>query len=265
VILPYPQRSGQTEKKLEIIYQTSQRRFQMHKVFIPLFMLLILVLTACGQADSPPEVLEATQAPTQTTEMIVEATPEPTQTPQVVLEPTPTEEPTVEPTTEPTPTVSNIPSEEDLTDKPYIADILQPDPDNSGGDAFKAFTDEDIRQFAVDVWASGIFIILLEPAPFTVFAPVYENEDIPQGTFTSFDQFREAVISHIVPGWYFEEDLIALDGQSLPTLAEGKTIDITVKDGIVYMNDVAMLIQSDIIARNGVIHVIDRFLLPPAE
>jgi uncharacterized surface protein with fasciclin (FAS1) repeats len=70
---------------------------------------------------------------------------------------------------------------------------------------------------------------------------------------------------HIVPGMYLEADLVALDGQSIATLVEGKNINISVEDGIVYLNDVAMVIKADILARNGVIHVIDKFLLPPAE
>lgn len=97
---------------------------------------------------------------------------------------------------------------------------------------------------------------LLDEGPFTVIAPVYEFEDLP---VYSRDQFRKALESHIVRGWYFEEELIAMDGQSIPTLAEGVTIYITGKDGVVYLNDVAMLIQADILARNGVIHVIENF------
>ena len=42
-------------------------------------------------------------------------------------------------------------------------------------------------------------------------------------TFTP-GQFMDALKSHIVPGWYFEEDLVAMDNQSIPTLAEGVKI-----------------------------------------
>jgi len=48
-------------------------------------------------------------------------------------------------------------------------------------------------------------------------------------------------------------------------VVEGKNINITVKEGVVYLNDIAMILKADILARNGVIYVIDKFLLPPAE
>jgi len=106
---------------------------------------------------------------------------------------------------------------------------------------------------------------LLEIGPFTVFAPAYKYEDIPQGTFATPKDFIDALRSHIVPGSYLQADLLSMDGQSIPTILEGKNINITVKDGTVYINDVAMLTQPDILAQNGVVHVIDQFLLPAGE
>jgi len=48
------------------------------------------------------------------------------------------------------------------------------------------------------------------------------------------------------------------------TALEGKQIKITVKDGKVYLNDTVQVIITDIETSNGVIHVIDAVLLPPA-
>ena len=45
---------------------------------------------------------------------------------------------------------------------------------------------------------------------------------------------------------------------------EGAPIAITVKDGKVYLNGSAQVVTPDIAASNGVIHVIDQVLLPPA-
>lgn len=56
-----------------------------------------------------------------------------------------------------------------------------------------------------------------------------------------------------------------MDGQSLTSSVEGKNIAITVKDGVVYLNGSAVILKADILARNGVIHVIDQFLMPPGE
>jgi len=222
-----------------------------NKIIIFLLVFLTLVLSACGQTVSPPEVVEPTQAPTQTAVEVVEPTPEPTQTPEVTLEPTPT------PTAEPEPAESDALSELDLEGTTLIGELLKPDETS-----LKVFTEHDIAQFARELYAGGIFLDLLDEGPFTVFAPVYQFEDLP--VYTP-DKFKEALESHIVRGSYTEEELIAMDGQNIPTLAEGVIIQITVNDGVVYLNDVAMLIQADIAASNGVIHVIDKFLLTPAD
>ncbi len=46
---------------------------------------------------------------------------------------------------------------------------------------------------------------------------------------------------------------------------EGSPIAISVEDGEVYLNDAAQVVKTDIMASNGVIHVIDEVLLPPAN
>jgi uncharacterized surface protein with fasciclin (FAS1) repeats len=223
----------------------------MNKIVIPLFVFLILILAACGPAASPPEVVEPTQTPEVVVEPTAEPTGAPTNTPEpTAIPPTPTEEPAADPTA----TVSSAPAE----GLPDIGDLLwSPDLGIS--------TVENIGQFAQELLMTAWLFEFHEDGPFTVFAPAYKFEDIPASLMASAEQWKEALSSHIVPGVYLEADLIALDGQSITTLVEGKTIDITVKDGIVYLNDIAMIIQADILARNGVIHVIDKFLLPPIE
>ena len=46
---------------------------------------------------------------------------------------------------------------------------------------------------------------------------------------------------------------------------EGSPIAIAVKDGKVYLNETAQVVGTDVMASNGVIHVIDEVLLPPAD
>ena len=58
-------------------------------------------------------------------------------------------------------------------------------------------------------------------------------------------------------------DVVGLDGQSVATV-NGAQIDIAVADGTVSIND-ATVVATDIDASNGVIHVIDTVLLPPAD
>jgi len=55
------------------------------------------------------------------------------------------------------------------------------------------------------------------------------------------------------------EDVVAL--QEAETLL-GENINIRVEEGNVYIND-SMVVITDIVADNGVIHVIDSVLLPP--
>jgi uncharacterized surface protein with fasciclin (FAS1) repeats len=223
-------------------------------------ILVSLLLSACGSAVSTPKVVEVTKSadqptvePTLMPQAPAEPTAEHTQTPEVLLEPTST------PTEESAPAESNAPSDEQLKGRVPINEILTHDEA-----ALKVYTQEDILQFIRELNATMLIAELGKEGPFTVFAPAYKFEDIPQGSL-SVDQFVTAIKSHIVPGWYFEEDLLAMGGQSLPTLAEGVTLQISVKDGVVYLNDVAMLTQTDILGSNGVVHVIDQFLMPAAE
>ena len=51
----------------------------------------------------------------------------------------------------------------------------------------------------------------------------------------------------------------------LRRLGRGLAIAIAVKDGKVYLNDTAQVTATDVMASNGVIHVIDQVILPPAE
>jgi uncharacterized surface protein with fasciclin (FAS1) repeats len=219
----------------------------MHRIRFFLIVGLILVLTACGQAASTPQEADPVLAPTQTPETEVEPSPEPTQTMEVVLEPTTT--PTTEPTPEPTAITSNAPSEEELADKDYITNVLM--------------ADKNLEQFAGELMLGGLFFELDGSYPYTIFAPPFKVEDKPAGL--SEDAFKEALKAHLVPGLYVEADLMAMDGQSLDTLSEGNPINISVKDGVVYLNDVAMVTDPDILARNGIIHKIDKFMLQSTE
>jgi uncharacterized surface protein with fasciclin (FAS1) repeats len=59
-------------------------------------------------------------------------------------------------------------------------------------------------------------------------------------------------------------DVIGLDGQSAGTVLEGAQIAIKVDGGNVILNDNVKVVITDIQTSNGVIHVIDAVLLPPA-
>lgn len=73
---------------------------------------------------------------------------------------------------------------------------------------------------------------------------------------------NQVLLYHVVPGEFFAADVVGLDGQSAPTLLEGETVQIAVTDDGVVLNEIVNVVQTDIDASNGVIHVIDEVLLP---
>jgi uncharacterized surface protein with fasciclin (FAS1) repeats len=103
------------------------------------------------------------------------------------------------------------------------------------------------------------------PGPITVFAPTNAAfEKLPKGTVEGLlkpekaDDLRNILKYHVVPSSYFAKDLT--DGTSLGMINGKATIHV--KDGKTMINDATIL--STIKASNGVIHVIDGVLLPPA-
>jgi transforming growth factor-beta-induced protein len=102
--------------------------------------------------------------------------------------------------------------------------------------------------------------------PFTVFAPTDEAfGKLPDGTIEALladiPALTDILLYHVVSGKVLAEDVVMLE--EAETLL-GENVTIRVEDGNVYIND-SMVIITDILADNGVIHVIDTVLLPPAE
>jgi uncharacterized surface protein with fasciclin (FAS1) repeats len=102
--------------------------------------------------------------------------------------------------------------------------------------------------------------------PFTIFAPSNEAFDaLPEGTVDALllddnrDQLTDILTYHVVPGVYRAADL--QNGQTLETL-QGETLSVTVIDGRVLING-AEVIQTDVEASNGVVHVVSSVILPP--
>ena len=69
----------------------------------------------------------------------------------------------------------------------------------------------------------------------------------------------DILLYHVVAGEVLAEDVVMLE--SAETLL-GESIEIRVENGMVYIND-AQVIITNLMADNGVIHVIDTVLLPP--
>jgi uncharacterized surface protein with fasciclin (FAS1) repeats len=109
---------------------------------------------------------------------------------------------------------------------------------------------------------------LSNAGPFTVFAPTNAAFDkIPKETLSALmtdekkADLQDILQYHVSLGVFKTESL--QDGQVL-NQANSKNITISVKDGKVIVNGTATIIAS-IPASNGIIHVIDGVLLPPAQ
>ena len=72
--------------------------------------------------------------------------------------------------------------------------------------------------------------------------------------------FKHAIPAVLAKSGVAAEDVIGLESA---TTLQGAPISISVQDGSVFLNDAVQVVAPDIIASNGVIHVIDGVLLPP--
>lgn len=118
------------------------------------------------------------------------------------------------------------------------------------------------------VQAAGLVEVLQGDGPFTVFAPTNEAfAALPDGTLESLllEENRDLLVQiltyHVVPGKVMSTDLS--NGMTAGTV-EGTDITVTINGYGVSIND-ASVVQADVEATNGVVHVIDSVILPPAN
>lgn len=115
------------------------------------------------------------------------------------------------------------------------------------------------------VQAAGLNETLSGEGPFTVFAPTDEAfAALPEGTLNALladeEALRSVLTYHVVAGEYTASDVAGME--SLTTV-QGEEINVTAENGSVMIND-ANVTTADIEASNGVIHVIDKVILPPS-
>ena len=120
------------------------------------------------------------------------------------------------------------------------------------------------------VKAAGLVETLKGEGPFTVLAPTDEAfAKLPEGTVESLlkpenkDKLVAILTYHVLPLKAEKSVVATLDGKDVKTV-QGSTIKISVAEGKVKIND-ANVIATDVEASNGVIHVIDTVLMPPAK
>lgn len=116
--------------------------------------------------------------------------------------------------------------------------------------------------------AAGLVETLKAPGPFTVFAPTDDAfAALAPGTLDELmkpekvEDLKAILTYHVVPGKVVASDLANL--VSTVTL-NGTELRVVAQDSAVMVND-AKVTQTDIVASNGVIHVIDKVLVPPKQ
>jgi transforming growth factor-beta-induced protein len=126
----------------------------------------------------------------------------------------------------------------------------------------------DFSTLVAAVLAADLAEALSGEGPFTVFAPTNEAfAKLPEGTLESLllpenkQALTDILLYHVVSGSVLAADVVNLS--EAETLL-GKNVNIKVDMGTVMINE-ANVVATDIIADNGVIHVIDSVILPPAD
>lgn len=112
--------------------------------------------------------------------------------------------------------------------------------------------------------ATGLDVTLSGDGPFTVFAPTDAAFDrLPEGVLASLDAetLAQILTYHVVAGEVLAADVVELDSA---TTVEGSDVAIRVIDGTVVLDGTVQVTATDVLADNGVIHVVDSVLLPPS-
>lgn len=130
-----------------------------------------------------------------------------------------------------------------------------------------AVADDRFSTLVAAVQAADLVETLQGDGPFTVFAPTNEAfAKLPAGTVESLladiPTLTNILLYHVVPGRVVSGDVVGVS--SAPT-AQGSDIDVSVSGGSVLLNGDSRVVETDILATNGVVHVIDTVILPPSD
>jgi len=139
-------------------------------------------------------------------------------------------------------------------------------------DAVRAAAAGDPAEFTVLLTAletADLDEALAGEGPFTVFAPtdaafttLLGELGVTAEELLAREDLANILLYHVVEGAFPAEDVIAVAPADLPTLNEGQTVAVAIVDDQVVINDSATVIQADVLASNGVVHVIDAVLIP---
>lgn len=146
--------------------------------------------------------------------------------------------------------------EEEAVTEPNIVELAQATP--------------DLSTLVTAVVAADLVDTLSGPGPFTVLAPTNEAfAALPDGTLDSLllpenqADLQNVLTYHVIAGEVFAEDLS--DGQVVTTV-QGENLTVSITEEGVFFVDAnggrAQVTTADVVASNGVVHIINAVLLP---
>ena len=129
-----------------------------------------------------------------------------------------------------------------------------------------ASADGSFDTLVAAVQAAGLEEKLSEKGPYTVFAPTDEAfAALPEGTVEKLvkpenqEALNQILAYHVVSGAIASSEI----QPGAVSTVEGENLEISIDPAGVMVNGSANVVQPDIVATNGVIHVVDTVLLPP--
>jgi len=130
-----------------------------------------------------------------------------------------------------------------------------------------AVADGHFKTLAAALTAAGLIDTLKGAGPFTVFAPTDDAfAKLPRGTvdglLKDIPKLTAILKYHVVAGKVAAADVMKLDGKTATT-PNGGNLKVSTQ-GAVKLNGNVHVTKTDVAASNGLIHVIDAVLMPPA-
>ena len=123
------------------------------------------------------------------------------------------------------------------------------------------------KTLAAALTAAGLVDTLNSAGPFTVFAPTDDAfAKLPEGTVDKLlkdvPKLTAILTYHVLSGKVMAADVMKMDGKTAKTV-NGADLKITTQGGV-NLNGSVHVTKTDIDCSNGVIHVVDAVLMPPA-
>ena len=136
---------------------------------------------------------------------------------------------------------------------------------------------KNLTTLVAAVKAAGLVETLNGPGPFTVFAPTNEAfAALPKGTVENLlkpenkEKLKQVLLYHVVPARATAEAAMKMvkddGGSHMAKTAEGESLTLKTSGSKLTVTDAsggtATVTQADVLQKNGVVHVIDKVLMP---